>query len=100
MRVVSIPSTQVFDAQDEAYRDRVFPADVPRIAIEAGRTDFWRKYVGLERHGGHVIGVDCFGESAPAGDLFAHFGLTAERVVATIRSAIASHEDGRADRAR
>jgi transketolase len=100
VRVVSMPSTQVFDAQDEAYRDRVMPADVPRIAIEAGRTDFWRKYVGLERHGGHVIGVDCFGESAPAGELFAHFGLTAERVVATIRSAIASHEDRRGDRAR
>lgn len=91
VRVVSMPSTQAFDAQDEAYRERVLPDNVPRIAIEAGVTDFWRKYVGLERHGGYVLGVDRFGESAPAGELFAHFGLTVENVVATVKMVLAKN---------
>ena len=76
-RVVSIPSTTVFDKQDAEYRERVLPHGVRRVAIEAGVSDFWRKYVGLE---GGVVGIDTFGESAPAGVLFKHFGLTAEGV--------------------
>ena len=82
VRVVSMPCTQVFDGQDADYRDRVLPPDIPRIAVEAGITDFWRKYVGLE---GAVVGIDTFGESAPAGDLFTHFGFTVENVVEKTR---------------
>jgi transketolase len=82
VRVVSMPSTSVFDRQAEDYRNSVLPAGVPRIAVEAGVTDFWRKYVGLE---GRVVGLDRFGESAPAGDLFKHFGFTAENVAAAVR---------------
>ncbi len=78
-RVVSMPCTMVFDGQDEPYRRSVLPERVRRIAIEAGVSDFWRKYVGLE---GAVIGLDRFGESAPAGQLFSHFGFTPERVAA------------------
>jgi len=77
-RVVSMPSTTVFDRQSRAWRDRVLPKDVPRVAIEAGVSAFWRQYVGLE---GGVVGIDCFGESAPAEALFEHFGLTVEAVV-------------------
>jgi len=76
-RVVSMPCTSVFDRQDAAYRDSVLPAGCPRLAVEAGVSDFWRKYVGLD---GAVIGIDRFGESAPASALFAHFGFTPERV--------------------
>ncbi len=76
-RVVSMPSTNVFDRQDAAYRERVLPRGIRRIAVEAGVTDFWRKYVGVD---GAVIGIDRFGESAPAGELFRHFGITAEAV--------------------
>ena len=82
VRVVSMPSTSVFDRQDEAYRAAVLPRGVPRVAVEAGVTDFWRKYVGLE---GAVVGLDRFGESAPAGELFKHFGFTPEKVVAAIK---------------
>jgi transketolase len=78
VRVVSMPSTNVFDRQSRAWRDRVLPPNVQRVAIEAGVTAFWRKYVGLE---GCVIGIDSFGESAPAEALFEHFGLTVERVI-------------------
>ncbi|CDY74536.1 Transketolase [Caballeronia glathei] len=85
-RVVSMPSTNVFDRQDAEYRERVLPKGVVRVAIEAGVTDFWRKYVGLE---GGVVGIDSFGESAPAGALFKHFGFTVERVVETARAALA-----------
>jgi len=82
VRVVSMPSTNVFDAQDDAYRESVLPSSVTaRVAVEAGVTGFWRKYVGLN---GQVIGIDSFGESAPAGDLFKHFGFTVENVVAAI----------------
>jgi transketolase len=84
-RVVSIPSTNVFDRQDAEYRERVLPHGVRRVAIEAGVTDFWRKYVGLE---GGVVGIDTFGESAPAGVLFKHFGFTVEHVVATVKAAL------------
>ena len=84
-RVVSMPSTTVYDRQDAEYRERVLPKGVRRVAIEAGVTDFWRKYVGLE---GGVIGIDTFGESAPAGVLFKHFGFTVEHVVAAAKAAL------------
>jgi transketolase len=82
-RVVSMPCTQAFDRQDQAYRDSVLPKGVRRVAIEAGVTDYWRKYVGLE---GGVIGLDRFGESAPAGVLFKEFGFTVDNVVSTVKS--------------
>ena len=81
-RVVSMPCTNLFDRQDQAYKDSVLPKGTKRVAIEAGVTDFWRKYVGLE---GAVVGIDTFGESAPAGDLFKHFGFTVENVVNTAK---------------
>jgi transketolase len=85
VRVVSMPSTTVFDRQDAAYRDAVLPHGLPRVAVEAGVTGFWRKYVGLE---GAVVGIDRFGESAPAADLFKHFGFTAENVEKAVRSVV------------
>ncbi|MCE2986181.1 MAG: transketolase [Burkholderiales bacterium] len=85
VRVVSMPCTSVFDRQDAAYRAQVLPKGLPRVAIEAGVTDYWRKYVGLE---GEVIGIDTFGESAPAGVLFKHFGLTPDKVVAAVKRVI------------
>ncbi|SFI37852.1 transketolase [Collimonas sp. OK307] len=81
VRVVSMPSTNVFDRQDQAYKDTVLPRGVPRMAVEAGVSDIWRKYV-LD---GAVIGIDCFGESAPAGDLFRHFGFTVENVIKLVK---------------
>jgi transketolase len=86
-RVVSMPSTTAFDRQDADYRERVLPKGVRRVAIEAGVTDFWRKYVGLE---GCVVGIDTYGESAPAGVLFKHFGFTVEHVVAAAHAALGS----------
>lgn len=83
VRVVSMPSTDVFDRQDAAYKASVLTKGLPRVAIEAGVTDFWRKYVGLE---GDVVGIDTFGESAPAGVLFKHFGITVEATVAKTKS--------------
>ena len=77
VRVVSMPSTSVFDRQSDSYRASVLPNGVKRIAIEAGASDLWRKYVGLE---GAVVGIDRFGESAPAAALYRHFGLTPENV--------------------
>jgi len=85
VRVVSMPSTNTFDRQDAAYRGSVLPKGLPRVAVEAGVTDFWRKYVGLE---GAVIGIDSFGESAPAPALFKHFGITTEAVVAAVKGVI------------
>ncbi|MDP0383902.1 transketolase [Glaesserella parasuis] len=80
VRVVSMPSTNVFDAQDEAYRESVLPSSVTkRVAIEAGISDFWYKYVGF---GGRIVGMNSFGESAPAGELFKLFGFTVDNVVA------------------
>jgi len=73
VRVVSVPSTTVFDRQPEEYKNSVLLNGIPRVAIEAGVTDFWREYVGTE---GAVIGVDRFGESAPADQLFEYFGIT------------------------
>jgi transketolase len=83
VRVVSMPSTTVFDRQDAAYRDSVLGRGLPRVAVEAGVTDCWRKYVGLE---GAVIGIDRFGESAPGGELFKHFGFTPEKIAAAVKS--------------
>jgi transketolase len=85
VRVVSMPSSSVFDRQPDDYRAQVLPTGLPRIAIEAGVTDFWRKYVGLE---GAVVGIDRFGESAPAPELFKHFGFTPENVVKVVRSVV------------
>ena len=83
--VVSMPCTSLFDRQDSAYKASVLPKGVGRVAVEAGITDFWRKYVGLE---GAVIGMDTFGESAPANDLFKHFGFTVENVIKAVKSVI------------
>jgi len=87
VRVVSMPSTNVFDNQDQAYKDSVLPRGMKRIAVEAGVTHGWYKYVGLD---GAVIGMDCFGESAPAPELFKHFGFTVDNVVATVKKVIAA----------
>ncbi|GKQ57400.1 transketolase [Sphaerotilus sulfidivorans] len=83
VRVVSMPSTTVFDRQSVKYKSEVLPAGVPRIAVEAGVTDFWWKY-GCAA----VIGIDTYGESAPAGVLFQHFGFTTDNVVATVRKVL------------
>ncbi|MDP3904242.1 MAG: transketolase C-terminal domain-containing protein, partial [Methylococcaceae bacterium] len=84
IRVVSLPSTNIFDAQDAEYRESVLPAAVTkRVAIEAGVTDGWWKYVGTQ---GAIVGLDRFGESAPAGQLFKEFGFTVENVVKNVES--------------
>ncbi|EDN66423.1 transketolase 1 [Beggiatoa sp. PS] len=86
VRIVSMPSTDFFDAQDEAYRESVLPSNVTaRVAIEAGVTDGWVKYVGLQ---GKVIGINRFGESAPADQLFKEFGFTVDNVVKTVESVL------------
>jgi transketolase len=82
-RVVSMPCSNVFDRQTEAYQEMVLPLGLPTVAIEAAHPDFWRKYVGRT---GVVIGMPTFGESAPAPQLYAHFGITAQRVVAAVKS--------------
>ncbi len=84
-RVVSMPSTNVFDRQDKAYKDSILTPGVKRVAIEAGVTDYWRKYVGLE---GGVVGIDTFGESAPGGVLMKHFGFTVENVVSNVEAVL------------
>ena len=86
VRVVSMPSTDVFDRQDAAYKASVLTRGIPRVAIEAGVSDFWYKYVGLE---GAVVGIDTFGESAPAPELFKHFGFTVDNVVAKAKIVLA-----------
>ena len=85
VRVVSMPCTEVFEAQDATWKASVLPAGIPRVAVEAGATGGWYKYVGLE---GAVVGLDTFGESAPAGELFKHFGLTAEHVAAAVEQVL------------
>ncbi|OZI46183.1 transketolase [Bordetella genomosp. 5] len=85
VRVVSMPSTDAFDAQDADYKRSVLPAGLPRVAVEAGVTAFWHKYVGLE---GAVVGIDRYGESAPAGALFKFFGLTADKVAETVKQVL------------
>jgi transketolase len=82
VRVVSMPSTTVFDRQDAAYVDAVLPPALPAVAVEAAHPDFWRKYVGRQ---GAVIGIATFGESAPAPALYQHFGITAEAVARAVR---------------
>ena len=82
VRVVSMPSTGVFDRQDAAYRESVLPAAVTRrIAVEAGVAEGWWRYVGTQ---GKVLSVEAFGESAPASDVYEHFGLTADKLAQTI----------------
>ncbi|WP_413285218.1 transketolase [Vibrio sp. MA40-2] len=87
VRVVSMPATDVFDKQDAAYRESVLPSDVrARVAVEAGIADYWYKYVGFD---GRVIGMNSFGESAPAGELFKMFGFTVDNVVNTAKEVLA-----------
>jgi transketolase len=86
VRVVSMPSTLTFDRQDVCYRDGVLPPQLPAVAVEAGSPDLWRKYVGTT---GAVVGIDRFGESAPAGELFKLFGFTADRVAKTVKALLA-----------
>jgi transketolase len=89
VRVVSMPCTNVFDRQDAAYRESVLPKGVPRVAIEAGVSDGWHKYVGAVDGGqGAVIGLNRFGESAPAGALFKEFGFTVANLVKTVEQFI------------
>ena len=85
-RVVSMPCSSLFDRQDAGYQDHVLPLDLPAVAIEAAQPDFWRKYVGRR---GRVIGMTGFGESAPAGVLYQHFGITAEAVAQAVHEVIA-----------
>jgi transketolase len=87
VRVVSMPSTTTFDRQDRDYKESVLPAGLPRIAVEAGVSDFWWKY-GCAA----VVGIDTFGESAPAGVLFKHFGFTPDNVADTVRAVLQSQE--------
>jgi len=85
VRVVSMPSTNAFDEQDQDYKDSVLIPGVKRVAIEAGVAESWYKYIGLD---GGVVVMSTFGESAPAGDLFKHFGFTVEKVVSTVESVL------------
>jgi transketolase len=84
VRVVSMPCTSIFDRQPKDYRNAVLTG-LPKVAVEAGVSDYWRKYVGLE---GAVVGIDRYGESAPAGELFKHFGITAQHVADVVRSVL------------
>ena len=89
VRVVSMPCTSVFDRQDTSWRASVLPPGIPRVAVEAGVTDGWRRYVGaVDDPHAAVIGIDRFGESAPGPVLFKHFDLTVEHVVAVVRSVV------------
>ena len=85
-RVVSMPSTTVFDRQDAAYQEAVLPPALPAVAVEAAHPDFWRKYVGRR---GRVVGIDRFGESAPAPVLYEYFGLTPAKVAQAVREVLA-----------
>ena len=87
VRVVSMPSNFLFDQQDKAYRDAVLPRGVPRVAVEAGVSGYWRKYVGLE---GAVVGIDRFGECGPAAQVFDYLGITAAKVAEAVEGVIAS----------
>ena len=89
VRVVSMPCTSVFDAQDAPWRESVLPRGVPRVAVEAGATAWWHKYVGADDDPrGAVVGIDTYGESAPAGVLFKHFGLTVDGVAAAVKRVV------------
>ena len=87
-RVVSMPCTQLFDAQSAEYREAVLPPELPKLAIEAGVTGGWWKYVHGGQTPGAVLGIDSFGESAPAGVLMKHFGFTVENVVAKAKTLV------------
>jgi transketolase len=87
VRVVSMPSTDVFDRQDASYKAQVLPLGIPRISVEAGVTDYWRKYVGFE---GGCVGIDTFGESAPAEILYEHFNLTVDGVENAVLTTLAN----------
>ena len=88
-----MPCTSVFDRQASEYRDAVLPRGASRVAVEAGVSDFWRKYVGLD---GAIVGIDTFGESAPASQLFKHFGFTVEAVVAAVKNVVVEDQGHRA----
>jgi transketolase len=88
IRVVSMPCTSRFDRQSRSYRNDVLPPAWPAVAVEAAHPDFWRKYVGRS---GSVVGIASFGESAPAKDLYAHFGITTARIVQEVRRLLHSH---------
>ena len=91
-RVVSMPSTDVFDSQDPEYREAVLPAlATARVAVEAGSTGLWHKYVGPC---GRIVGLDTFGESAPYRDVFEHFGFTAQNIVRAVESSLAQARGG------
>jgi len=83
VRVVSVPSTTVFDQQSVAYKQSVLPPEIPRVVVEAGVTDFWWKYQPAA-----VLGLDRYGESAPAGELFQYFRITADELVATVQAVL------------
>lgn len=85
VRVVSMPSTFQFEKQDAEYQAEVIPEGVPRVAVEAGVTSYWRQYVGLS---GQVVGIDSFGESAPAEVLLNHFGFTKDRVLSAVKKVV------------
>ncbi len=86
VRVVSMPSTDVFERQDAAYRESVLPSHIlARVAVEAAHVDYWYKYVGLD---GRIVGMTSFGESAPAGQLFEYFDITADAVVAAVEDCL------------
>jgi transketolase len=86
VQVVSMPCTEIFEAQDAAYRESVLPSDVlARVAVEALHADYWYKYVGLD---GRIVGMTSFGESAPAGELFKEFGFTVDNVVAAVEDVL------------
>ena len=86
VRVVSMPSTDVFEKQDAAYRESVLPSHIlARVAVEAAHVDYWYKYVGLD---GRIVGMTSFGESAPAGQLFEYFDITADAVVAAVEDCL------------
>jgi transketolase len=90
IRIVSMPCTDVFDKQDAAYKEAVLPEKVTvRLAIEAGKSDTWYKYVGIK---GQIIGVDGFGASAPAKEVFAEFGFTEQNVIRIIMNLIKNEE--------
>ena len=84
-RVVSMPCSNVFDRQSQAYQNEVLPMDMPAVAVEAAHPDFWRKYVG---RAGKVVGISTFGESAPAPVLYEHFSITAQAVEEAVQSVL------------
>ncbi|KAF0117054.1 MAG: transketolase [Hyphomonadaceae bacterium] len=85
VNVVSMPSTNVFDRQPQEYQNSVLPLALPNVAIEAAHPDFWHKYVG---RGGKILGISTFGESAPAKDLYQHFGLTCEKLIEAVQQVL------------